>query len=173
MANLLPGENLLRTAAVVWVPLQGPPRNGTLTLTNQALLFEGPLPWGGGGPRRPMMMGPRRPMMRPGMGPRPAMAPGLLRIPLWRCRSASAANGPDGPGLTVVLLQRQLFFRVSDAEAFAAAITQARALAPPAPPGALAGPPGGAARAAMPRCEYCGQLSAATATTCEHCGAPF
>lgn len=174
MPNLLPGEILLRTGPVVWTPPQGPPRSGTLSLTNQALLFEGPVPWGGGpgGPRGPMM-GPRRPMMRPGFGARPGMGPGLLRIPLWRCRGAAVVNGPNGAGLNVQLLQRQLFFTLAEPEAWAAAITQARASAPPAPPGALGGGPAGAPHGAMPRCEYCGQLSQAAATNCEHCGAPF
>ena len=141
-----------------------------MTLTDRALIFEGPVPWaaGGGGP---IMRG-RPGFVQPRFGPGPAagLHAGELRIPLWRCRGASAVPGPSGTGLNLQLLSRQVFFATNEAEAWSAAIEQARLLAPPAPPGALAGAGG---RAAMPRCEYCGQLSAATATKCEHCGAPF
>lgn len=179
MANLQPNESVLKSGAVTWVGPQGPPRTGTLSVTNLALIFEGPIPWGGGGPRGPMMG--RGPMMRPGPrmmrpmmgGGPPPMPPGELRIPLWRCRGATAAAGGPGAGLTVQLLSRQIFFTTENPVEWAAVINQARAAAPPAPPGAMGGPGAGPGRAAMPRCEYCGQLSQAAATKCEHCGAPF
>ncbi len=187
MPSLQPGETLLRTGAVVWVGPQGPPRPGTLSVTNHALIFEGPTPEGWGGPPRPMGPGPfrgpgpgLRPGMRPGVGGPPG-EPGVLRIPLWRCRGASVVSTPQGPGLHVQLLQRQIVFTAEGPEQWASVITQARATAPPPPPGAMGGGPGGprgppnpgAMRAAMPRCGYCGQLSAVSATKCEHCGAPF
>lgn len=103
------------------------------------------------------------------------LVPGELRIGLWRCRQASVVHGPRGPVLEVELLARRLFFRTEDNEGWARAINQARASAPPPPPGALVPGrvPGAFGRGAMPRCEYCGHLSAATATKCESCGAPF
>jgi hypothetical protein len=98
--------------------------------------------------------------------------PGVLRIPLWRCQKAAAANGPQGAALELDLLSRQLFVQTDDAAGWAAAINQARAAAPPPPPGMM-GPGGGMGRGQMPRCDYCGQLSQANATHCESCGAPF
>lgn len=181
MAQLFPGETSIRSGPVTLVGPMGP-RSGTLTLTNQAMVFEGP----GLGPVGPMRpgMGPRfggRPGFGgragfgggPGYGPRgPGGGAGVLRIPLWRCRTAAAANGPQGAGVQLTLLSRELFVQTDDAPGWAAAINQARANAPPPPPGAM-GPGGGPGRAAMPRCEYCGQLSQTTATHCESCGAPF
>lgn len=175
------GESQILTAAVTWI---GPPapRQGTLTLTNQALIFEGPVPAGGGGGG-----GMGRPMMRPGfrgpmggMGPRgfgggpPPMVPGTLRIPLWRCRGASVVPAPQGGGnlLQVQLLSRVIAFNLPQPEAWAAAVVQARASAPPPPPGAM-GPGGGPGPAAMPRCDYCGRLSPAGSPKCANCGAPF
>lgn|GEM_PF-530708 len=161
----------LRTGSAVWIE-PPPPRPGTLTLTTEAITFDGP---GGRGPppMRPMFRGPRP--MRPGFGPRGGpggMGGGSLRIPLWRCRGATAVNGPQGPALQLELLSRRVVFGTPEAAAWAAAINEARARAPPPPPGVMAGP-GGAGRGAMPRCEYCGQLSQPSATKCESCGAPF
>lgn len=174
MVQLQPGESIARSGPVRWIAAQGPERNGTLSVTNHALVFEGPMPWGAPGGRGPMMR-PRPPMGRPGgfgmrggMGPGP-MPPGVLRIPLWRCRGAAVLPGSGGPLLRVDLLQRQLTFAVEAPDQWVAAIEQARAQAPP-PPAAL---PGGPGRASLPRCEYCSLLSASGSTHCEHCGAPF
>jgi hypothetical protein len=162
MATLEAGEAVLRAGNVTWVGPPGP-RPGRLSVTNHALLFEGPIA------RRP----------RPGeagfgMG-RPMVEPGELRIPLWRCRSATVATGPRGPVLEVDLLARRVFFRCEDAASWATAINRARASAPPVPPGALerAGRMGAPTGPAPVRCDYCAHLSAPTATKCETCGAPF
>jgi hypothetical protein len=164
MVDLQPGETVLRSAAVVWVGGPGP-RPGTLTLTNHAVIFEGPVPVGPPGGAAP--------------GP-PTLEEGIRRIPLWRCRAARVSPGPAGPRLELDLLQRSIFFRMPDAPAWAAAINQAKAAAPPPPPGALAGGGGAspaaavaARRAAMPKCAYCGNLSPPMATHCKSCGAPF
>ncbi|MCI4356455.1 MAG: hypothetical protein L3K18_04845 [Thermoplasmata archaeon] len=165
MVELIQGETVLRTGSVGWAgrPGVGP---GTLTLTNRAIIYEGPAPVGppaaGGGP--------------------PQFAPGVRRIALWRCRLARSSPGPQGgPRLELDLLQRSLFFRTPEAQAWADAINNARASAPPPPPGmsAGAGPGAGsgadiaARRAAMPRCDYCGGLNAPMATKCKNCGAPL
>ena len=177
MPNLLAGESQLRTANVVWAGPEGP-RPGTLTLTNQALIFEGPVPQGPPGPRPgpfrgpPGRFGPPRGFGAPGPG-RPMLAPGVLRIPLWRCRQAVVRPGPEGNVLEVDLLQRSPIFRLPEPEAWAAAINQARATAPPPPPGAMGGGPGGPGRAPMPRCEYCGNLSPTGSPKCTSCGASF
>jgi hypothetical protein len=164
MVELNPGETVVHSGSVVWVG-GGVPRPGTLTLTNHALLFEGPIPVGPPGP--------------PGSGP-PALQQGVRRIPLWRCRDAKVSPGPAGPRLELVLLEHSIFFRTPEHPQWAAAINQARATAPPPPPG-MAG--GGAAanpaaaiaarRAALPKCTYCGTISGAMATKCESCGAPL
>jgi len=162
MVTLEAGEAVFRTGPVVWVGPAGP-RPGTLSVTNHALVFEGPIP-------RPMRAGP--------WGGRPrtvTLVPGELRIALWRCRTAFTANGPRGPVLEVELLARRLFFRADDVEGWARAINQARATAPPAPEGALTrlGAPSGPVSSAMPRCEFCGHLNAVGSTKCQSCGAPF
>jgi hypothetical protein len=183
VTQLEAGEAQILSAPVTWI---GPPfpRQGTLTLTNHALLFEGPIPAGGGGGGGGGGMG--RPMMRPGfrgpmgMGPRgggggpPPMQPGTLRIPLWRCRGATVVPNPQGGGnlLQVQLLSRVIAFTLPQPEAWAAAVVQARASAPPAPPGGM-GPGGGPGGRPMPRCDYCGRLSPAGSPKCENCGAPF
>lgn len=165
------GETVLFDGPVVWVGPQGR-RPGTIRVTSQEIIFEGAAGSGPLGPARPL--GPRRWGMRPGPMGRPGGgAPGMgLRIPLWRCRSAAVAPAGSEPGVVVTLLSRQVFLATAEAATLAAAITRARAAAPPAPPGAL-GPGGPGGRSEMPRCEYCGRLSSATATQCEHCGAPF
>jgi hypothetical protein len=164
VVDLQPGESVLHSSAVVWVGGPGP-RPGTLTLTNRAILFEGPVPAG--------------PPGGAGAGP-PAMEEGLRRIPLWRCRDAKVAAGPAGPRLELDLLQRSIFFRTPEAAAWAAAINQAKASAPPPPPGAggggmAAGPGAGIAarRAAMPKCSYCDSINGPMATRCKSCGAPL
>lgn len=176
MVNLSPGESVQRTNPVTWIT-PGGPREGVLSLTNQGIIFEGPVP-----PQGPMGRGPMRPGMgmrgppggfRGGMSPRgpPPLSEGVLRIPFWRCRNASVAASPQGTRLQLELLQRTLFFQTPEPEAWAASINQLRANAPPPPPGAMGGGMGG--RAPQPRCDYCGNLSAVGATKCEHCGAPF
>jgi len=162
MVTLESGESVVRTGPVVWVGPPGP-RPGTLSLTDRAIVFVGPI-------ARPMPPGSR---WQPGGGP-PAV-PGELRIALWRCRNASEVRGPRGPVLEVQLLARRVFFRTEDVPGWVQAINRARASAPPHPPGALGGGAGRAAgrQAPMPRCDYCGHLSAAGSTKCESCGAPF
>lgn len=181
MPQLQPGENQIRTASVTWV---GPPapRSGTLTLTNQALIWEGPIPPQGGGMRpggpmmRPGFRGPMGPMGRgPGWGGPRMMQNGTLRIGLWRCKGATVVPSPQGGGnlLQLQLLSRVLAFQLPEPEAWAASVTQARATAPPPPPGAMGGGPGGPGGTAMPRCEYCDHLSPPGSTKCQSCGAPF
>jgi hypothetical protein len=162
---LQPGETVVRETPVVWVGPPGP-RAGTLTLTNRALIFDGPIvvqpP--GGAPRGP------------DSGP-PQLEQGERRIPLWRCRGATVSQGPAGIRLEVDFLQWRAFFRTAEPGNWATAINQARATAPPPPPGANLGPGGApgiaAARAAMPRCAYCNNLNAPMATHCKSCGAPL
>jgi hypothetical protein len=79
--------------------------------------------------------------------------------------------------LEIDLLQRVIFFRTAEPGVWAAAINQARATAPPPPPG-TPGVGGGAPniaaqRAAMPRCAYCQNLNPPMATHCKTCGAPL
>jgi ribosomal protein L40E len=165
MAQLFPGEVVVRTSPATWVGVPTP-RQGTLTLTNRALIFDGPVPVQppGGGPPAPSA------------GP-PQLEEGERRFPLWRCQGAKVSPGQVGPRLEVDLLQRVVFFRTAEPQQWASAINQARASAPPAPPGAV-GTPGGAPslearRAAMPKCAYCGNLNPPMATHCKTCGAPL
>lgn len=161
MVNLENGETILRTGRVAWAA-QGGARPGTLTVTNHALIFEGPIP-------RPTH--PERP---PGQRGPFTTVPGELRIGLWRCRNASTAPSGFGGNLDVELLQRHLFFQVDDVGAWAQTINAARAAAPPRPPNAGGGGPGPAGRGPpMPRCDYCGNLSPSGSTHCQSCGAPF
>jgi hypothetical protein len=160
MPTLEPGETVLRTGPVVWVGGPQGPRRGVLSVTNHALLFEA-----SGPPLSPPTLAGAT-----GSGP-----PREVRIGLWRCRRATVSSGPRGPVVEVELLARRVFFRVEEPAIWIETINRARATAPPPPPGAI-GPGGGrpgAARAAMPRCDYCGRLSAGTAIRCESCGAPF
>jgi hypothetical protein len=174
MTDLQPGETVVRSASVVWVG-GAVPRPGTLTLTNRALIFDGPVPVQGPGGGPPA----------PSAGP-PVLEEGERRIALWRCRGAKVSPGQAGPRLEVDLLQRVIFFRTAEPQQWAAAINQARATAPPPPPGAMAGAGGPGAgpgaptaaalqarRAAMPRCAYCQNLSPPMATHCQSCGAPL
>src|SRR5208283_4718043 len=170
MVELEPGETVLKTGPVRWVGREGE-RAGVLTLTNHALIFDGPVPprppgaGMGGGPMRRRAWAAQR-----GAGP-PVLVPGTLRIALWRCRGAAAIPGPSGNDLGVQLLQRSFLLRTSEADAWAPAIRQARASAPPPPPGAM-----GAGRGGVPanlHCDYCGKQSSPPATRCTTCGAPF
>lgn len=164
MVALEAGESVTKTGPVRWVGREGE-RPGVLTLTNHALVFEGPVPQlspggsMGGGPMR------RRAW---GAGP-PPLAPGTLRIPLWRCRGAAAIPGPSGSDLGVQLLRRSFLLRTHEADAWATAIRQARASAPPPPPGML----GSAGPAASLHCDYCGRASPPGSPKCTTCGAPF
>jgi len=175
MVNYEQGEAIIKTGPVRWVGHEGE-RPGVLTLTNRAVIFEGPVPQpppGGWGAQRPGAgpMG-RRPGGPPTPPPPIVLAPGALRIPLWRFRGANAVPGPQGPDLSLVLLQRTRLFRTNEAEAWAHAIRQARTSAPPAPPGVLEKAGGGMAPAKL-HCEYCGKASPAGSQKCESCGAPF
>jgi len=158
MVLLQSGETPLRSGPAV-VYTQGGPRPGTLTVTNQAIVFEtsgAPPPngegWGAGG-------GPGR---------------NEYRIGLYRVRQALGAKGPNGPVLQVNLLARVLYIGVDDIPAWAATLTAAQAHAPPPPPE-------DAARRAMRkggpappiRCGYCTRLSPAGSIKCVSCGAPF
>src|SRR5208282_18622 len=92
MVELEPGETVLKTGPVRWVGREGE-RAGVLTLTNHALIFDGPVPprppgaGMGGGPMRRRAWAAQR-----GAGP-PVLVPGTLRIALWRCRGAAAIPG--------------------------------------------------------------------------------
>lgn len=169
MVALEAGESVIKTGPVRWVGREGE-RPGVLTLTNHALIFEGPIPqWPPGGGMAPGPMR-RRAWAAQRTGP-PALAPGTLRIPLWRCRGAAAIPGPAGSELGVQLLQRSFVLRTAEADAWAPAIRQARASAPPPPPGfGGLGRLGGAANL---HCDYCGHSSPAGSTRCRACGAPF
>jgi hypothetical protein len=158
MVLLQSGETPIRSGAAV-VQTQAGPRQGMLTLTNQAIVFEvngAPPPPGDG--------------WGPGGGP----GSNEHRIGLWRVRQALGAKGPNGPVLQVNLLARVLYIQVDDIPGWAAALTEAQMHAPPPPPEV-------AARRAMKkggpapptRCSYCGRLSPAGSTKCTSCGAPF
>jgi len=158
MVLLQSGETPIRSGAVV-VQTQAGPRQGTLTLTNVALVFEV-----NGAPPPP----------GDGWGPAGGPSANEHRIGLWRVRQAMGAKGPNGPVLQVNLLARVLLIQVDDIPGWAAAVTEAQAHAPPPPPEV-------AARHAMKkggpappmRCNYCGRLTPAGATKCSSCGAPF
>jgi len=170
MVNLQPGESVIKSGPVRWVGREGE-RPGILTLTNRALVFEGPVPQvppGAGAGPGPMRR--RAWAARPMAGP-PVLAPGVLRIPLWRCRGAAAVPGPTGSDLGVQLLQRSLVLRTTEADAWASAIRQARASAPPPPPGMM-GVAGRGAPANL-HCDYCGRASPPGSLKCVNCGAPF
>jgi len=167
MVTLEAGESLLKTGSVRWVGREGE-RPGVLTLTNHALIFEGPVPQvppGAGMGGGPAMR--RRAWANAPPGP-PTLVQGTLRIPLWRCRGAAAIPGPHGSDLGVQLLRRSFVLRTNEAEAWAPAIRAARASAPPPPPGIM----GGGARAPL-HCDYCGRPSPPGSTKCVSCGAPF
>jgi hypothetical protein len=169
MVTLENGEAVIKTGPVRWVGREGE-RPGVLTLTNRALVFEGPIPQGppGGGPG---MMRRRAWAGQPAAAP-PVLAPGTLRIPLWRCRGAAAIPGASGTDLGVELLQRSILFRTTEADGWAPAIRTARASAPPPPPGMRG--PGGRGGAAVPlHCDYCGRASPPASLKCATCGAPF
>jgi hypothetical protein len=161
MVLLQAGETPLRSGAVV-VQTKTGPRQGTLTLTNMALVFE--------------VAGAPPP---PGDGWGPAGGPGgnEYRIGIWRVRQALGAKGPNGPILQVNLLSRVLYFQVDDIGAWASVIGEAQAHAPPPPQEVLdrrAMKKAGAGAPPPPRrCGYCGRLSPATSTKCDTCGAPF
>jgi|HubBroStandDraft_1064217.scaffolds.fasta_scaffold59318_3 hypothetical protein len=158
MVLLQSGEAPIRSGPVV-VQTQGGPRPGTLTVTNFALVFES-----SGAP----------PPQGEGWGPAGGPSSNEYRIGLWRVRQALGAKGPGGAVLQVNLLSRVLYLQVDDIPGWAAAVTEARAHAPPAPPEV-------AARKAMKqggppppvRCGYCTRLSPAGSTKCTSCGAPF
>jgi len=191
MVLLNPGETIVRQAAATRVNPQGT-RDGTLTLTNQRLVFEAEIPGGIGSP---------------------AVTRTTIDAPLFRIRNASVPKPLLGkPRLEVELPQQVGLFQVDDADGWYQAIAQARAAAPPPPPGAgigggpgmgggpgrgpggrpwmgprgrgmggwrgpgggMGGGPGGggpAAPAVVLRCRYCGNLNPPTATKCESCGA--
>jgi len=169
MVQLEPEESVIKTGPVRWVGREGE-RPGVLTLTNHAVIFEGPIPQmppggpGGPGPMR------RRAWAAQGGGS-PNLVPGTLRIQLWRFRGAAAIPGPNGTDLGVQLLRRSFLLRTPEADAWATAIRQARATAPPAPAGF--GGPGGPGAMANLHCDYCGRSSPAGSIRCTSCGAPF
>jgi hypothetical protein len=182
MVLLNPGESVVRQANVVRQNPQGN-RAGLLTLTNRRLVFEAQIPQGPGG----------GPVVRT-----------TIDAPLFRLRNATTAKPMLGRARLEVELPQQVgVFEVDDADAWVAAITQARAAAPPPPPGAMGpmgrgpgpmgrgpgpmgrgpgpmgrgpGPMGRgppAAPAVMLRCRYCGLLNQPTESKCTGCGAPI
>ena len=167
MVALESGEAVIKTGPVRWVGREGE-RPGLLTLTNHALIFEGPVPqFGPGGGMGPGPMR-RRAWAAPGAGP-PPLAPGTLRIPLWRCRGAASIPGPSGNDLGIQLLRRSFLLRTTEADSWAPAIRQARASAPPPPPGMM-----GAGGPRQPiHCDYCGRSNPAGSGRCTSCGAPL
>jgi len=171
MVTLESGETVVKAGPVRWVGREGE-RAGVLTLTNHALIFEGPIPQQPPGAG----MGPG-PMRRRAWAARPAgppvLVPGTLRIPLWRCRGAAAIPGPSGAELGVQLLRRSFVLRTNEAEAWAPAIRTARASAPPPPPGMGGAGMGGPGMASNVHCDFCGRSSPPGSTRCTSCGAPF
>ncbi len=170
MVALGPGESIVKSGPVRWVGREGE-RPGILTLTNHAIIFEGPIPQqppGAGMAPGPMR---RRAWAGPSMGGPPVLVPGVLRIPLWRCRGAASIPGPSGSDLGLQLLQRSILFRTNEADAWAPAIRQARASAPPPPPGMMG--IGGGPGPTNLHCDYCGRLSPPRSLKCVSCGAPF
>jgi len=171
MVALENGEAVIKTGPVRWVGREGE-RPGVLTLTNHALIFEGPIPQfpagapPGGAPMR------RRAWAAGRAGP-PTLAPGTMRIALWRCRGAASIPGASGNDLGVQLLRRSFLLRTPEADAWAPEIRKARASAPPPPPGmGFPGAAGGSAPAPL-HCDYCGRSSPAGSDRCHSCGAPF
>ncbi len=160
MTALEPGETILRTGTVGWIGGEGT-RSGTLSLTNRALIFEGPVPQGAPGPGR--------------RGSPPTFAPGVMRIGLWRCRNASVTTWQQSTVLDLELLQRHIYFQVDDPNAWSAEVNRARVTAPPPPPRVAerAGLNVAARGPAMTRCPFCGNASPAGSTRCASCGAPF
>lgn len=167
MVTLEPGESIIKAGPVRWLGREGE-RPGTLTLTNHALIFEGPVPQPP--PGRPMGPGPmRRRAWGPARGGPPALVQGTLRIPLWRCRGAAAIPGPAGSDLGVQLLRRSFVLRTNEADSWAPAIRSARDSAPPPPPGMM----GFAGAPTNLHCDYCGRASPPGSLKCTSCGAPF
>jgi hypothetical protein len=171
MVTLETGESVIKTGPVRWVGREGE-RPGVLTLTNHAILFEGPIPQAlpGAGPGPPGPMRGRPWAAQRAAGP-PRLVAGTLRIPLWRCRGAASIPGPSGSDLGIQLLQRSLLLRTGEADIWAPAIRQARASAPPPPPGMMGGH--GAGAPANLHCEYCDRPSPPGSLKCVSCGAPF
>lgn len=171
MVTLEAGESVIKTGPVRWVGREGE-RPGMLTLTNRALVFEGPVPQfppGAGAGQGPMR---RRLWAGPASQGPPTLAEGTLRIPLWRCRGAAVLPGRSGSDLGIQLLRRGFVLRTNEAEAWAPAIRKARESAPPPPPGAIG--VRGPGRGATPvHCDYCGRTSPAGSLKCATCGAPF
>jgi hypothetical protein len=171
MVSLEAGETVIKTGPVRWVGREGE-RAGVLTLTNHAIVFEGPIPQapapGSGTGAAPMRR--RAWAAQRSAGPL-TLVQGTLRIPLWRCRGAAAIPGPSGSDLGIQLLQRSLLLRTPEADAWAPAIRQARASAPPAPPGAIGAGRFGARE--NRHCDFCGRLSPPASLKCVNCGAPF
>jgi hypothetical protein len=181
MVLLNAGETILRQAAVTRINPQGS-RDGTLTLTNQRLVFEAQIPGGLGSP---------------------SITRTTINAPLGIVRNASVPKPLLGASRLEVELPQQVgLFQLDDADGWYQALAQARAAAPPMPPGAGMGPrmgpgmgprrgmgPGGgmgggmrggmgggwggapSAPAVVLRCRYCGNLNPPTATKCESCGA--
>ncbi len=158
MVLLQSGEAPFRSGAAV-VQTGAGPRPGTLTVTNQAIVFESsgaPPPqgegWGKGG------------------GP----AGNEYRIGLYRVRQALGAKGPGGPVLQVNLISRVLYIQVDDIPGWAAVVSEAQSHAPPPPPDVEARKAMKKGGPAPPlRCGYCTQLSPAGSTKCTSCGASF
>lgn len=167
MVTLEEGETVIKTGPVRWVGREGE-RAGVLTLTNHALIFEGPVPQfppgAGMGPMR------RRAWAAQRAGP-PVLVPGTLRIPLWRCRGAASIPGRSGSDLGVQLLRRSFLLRTTEADGWAPLIRQARASAPPPPPGMMAA--GGRGNASPLHCDYCGRSNPVGSARCASCGAPL
>jgi hypothetical protein len=134
----------VRQAPAEWILPQGR-RVGTLSLTSQRLVFEGP-----------------------GRGPN-AGGTRSVEVPIGRLRSAEVTGTGGGPALEVDLPQQRAVFRIAEPAAWATAIAQARGSggAPPAP----VAPPPPAAPAVVLRCRYCGTLNQPTVTRCVSCGA--
>ncbi|HEY6237723.1 MAG TPA: hypothetical protein VIZ68_00860, partial [Thermoplasmata archaeon] len=119
MVLLNSGETVLRQAAVTRINPQGT-RDGTLTLTNQRLIFEAQIPGGLGGPD---------------------LTRTTVDAPLFRIRNAAVPKPLLGkPRLEVELPQQVGLFQLDDADGWYQALAQAKAAAPPPPPGAGLGP---------------------------------
>ena len=144
------GERVIRQGAVLRINPQEN-RQGTLTLTDQRLVFEAQVPKGPQG----------QPIVRT-----------TIDAPLRRIKNAGVVPGADGsPSLEVELPQQRGLFKVPDPNGWLQAIVQARAAAPP-PPAGPGAPAASGAPTVMVRCRYCGLLLPATASKCTGCGAP-
>lgn len=150
MVLLNAGESVVKQGPVTRINPKGT-RDGTLTLTNQRLLFEARVPEGPQG----------EPIIKT-----------TINAPLRKVKNATV-SGAGNARLEIELPEQRVLFQTPEAQPWLDAIVQARANAPPPVPGAGKGGGGGGAPAVVLRCRYCGTLNPPTVGKCTSCGAPI